>query len=211
MSWWTLNPVGSLPDPPHRHKTQKSWVFASFYPPQRLMLWRMETAAKQQKTSFVAVWRIAKGDLAGNGMTVRGDGPVNDRVILDALARHGATVVVDGDRMKLIKPVGKGRAFAFECCVIECLNRTFEPSPPGRCVHCGGGDRNSDALLPIGTESAGRIWLHKGCREVWHANRRAKAFAALADLGICHAGTLAATEEVTAIHAGMQHSKPAGA
>jgi hypothetical protein len=37
-------------------------------------------------------------------------------------------------------------------------------------------------------ESAGGAWLHKGCRDVWHANRRAKAVAALADLGISHLG-----------------------
>jgi hypothetical protein len=72
----------------------------------------------------------------------------------------------------LSKP--KAEAFAFECCVLEWLNRTFEPSPPGRCVYCVHGERIADALLPLGTESAGRAWLYKGCRDVWHANRRAK-------------------------------------
>ena len=32
---------------------------------------------------------------------------MNARSILDALAGHGAKVVVEGDRMKLIKPIGK--------------------------------------------------------------------------------------------------------
>jgi hypothetical protein len=86
----------------------------------------------------------------------------------------------------LSKP--KAEAFAFECCVLEWLNRTFEPSPPGCCVYCRREERNGDALLPLGTESAGRAWLHKGCRDVWHANRRAKAFAALADFGISRLG-----------------------
>jgi hypothetical protein len=89
----------------------------------------------------------------------------------------------------LSKP--KAEAFAFECCILEWLNRTFEPSPPGRCVYCGRGERIADALLPLGTESAGRAWLHKGCRDVWHANRRAKAFAALADLSISPLSTAA--------------------
>jgi hypothetical protein len=84
----------------------------------------------------------------------------------------------------LSKP--KAEAFAFECCALEWLNRSFEPSPPGRCIYCGRGEHNRDALLPIGTEKAGRSWLHKDCREVWHANRRAKAFAALAEVGITH-------------------------
>jgi hypothetical protein len=97
----------------------------------------------------------------------------------------------------LSKP--KAEAFAFECCVTEWLNRTFEPSPPGRCIYCRRGERNGDALLPLGMESAGRAWLHGGCRDIWHANRRAKAFVALVNFGISRPGRLAATEEVTAI------------
>jgi hypothetical protein len=97
----------------------------------------------------------------------------------------------------LSKP--KAEAFAFECCVLEWLNRTFEPSPPGRCVYCRRGERNGDVLLPLGKENAGRAWLHKGCRDVWHTNRRAKAFAALADFGISRPSRLVATEDVTAI------------
>jgi hypothetical protein len=93
----------------------------------------------------------------------------------------------------LSKP--KAEAFAFGCCVIEWLNRHFQPSPSGHCVHCRGGKRRFDPLLPLGTESAGHAWLHSGCREVWHANRRAKAFAALAEVGISHPGRLVAAEE----------------
>jgi hypothetical protein len=52
-----------------------------------------------------------------------------------------------------------------------------------------------DALLPLGTESAGRTWLHRGCRDVWHADRRAKAFAALAEVGITHPRPITATKE----------------
>jgi hypothetical protein len=106
-------------------------------------------------------------------------------------------------------PKPRADAFALECCVIEWLNRTFEPSPPGRCVHCGRGERNGEALLSLGMQSAGRAWLHKGCRDVWHANRRVKAFAALADLGISRPGRPTAAEEITATSSGIQQPKPA--
>jgi len=33
--------------------------------------------------------------------------PLTAHAILDTLAGHGASVVVDGDRMKLVKPIGK--------------------------------------------------------------------------------------------------------
>ena len=108
----------------------------------------------------------------------------------------GTTLLSEG----LSKP--KAEAFAFECCVMEWLNRIFEPSPPGRCVYCRRGERTGDALLPLGTESAGRDWLHKDCRDVWPADRRARAFAALGELGICQTGMLAATEGVTPIRPG---------
>jgi hypothetical protein len=39
--------------------------------------------------------------------------------------------------------------------------------------------------------SAGRVRLHKDCREFWHVNRRVKAIAALADLGISPLSTAA--------------------
>jgi hypothetical protein len=92
-------------------------------------------------------------------------------------------------------PKSKAEAFAIECAVMEWLSRSFEPSPPGCYVHCGRGEHGGDALLPVGTESAGRVWLHKGCRDGWHADRRAKAFAALADLGISHTGRLSTVEK----------------
>jgi hypothetical protein len=93
----------------------------------------------------------------------------------------------------------KAEAFAFECVVTEWLNRNFQPSPPGRCIHCGGGKRQLDPLLPFGTERIGHAWLHAGCRETWHANRRVKACAALAKVGITHPRPIAAAEAVTAI------------
>jgi hypothetical protein len=72
---------------------------------------------------------------------------------------------------------------AFECCVVEWLNRNFERSPPGRCLACGG-DHAYDALLPYGIEAIGHVWLHSGCWPTWHAGRRAEAVAALKAKGI---------------------------
>ncbi|MGY4513343.1 hypothetical protein [Bradyrhizobium sp. USDA 3650] len=66
---------------------------------------------------------------------------------------------------------------AFECCVVEWLNRNPAQSPPDRCLHCGSG---GDVLLPYGTETA--AWLHPRCWNAWHANRRATAVAALSSL-----------------------------
>jgi hypothetical protein len=93
----------------------------------------------------------------------------------------------------------KAEAFAFECAVTEWLNRNFQQSPPGSCIHCSGGERRLDPLLPLGTESAGHAWLHSGCREAWHNNRRAKAFAALAEVGITRPRPVADADKVTAV------------
>jgi hypothetical protein len=82
----------------------------------------------------------------------------------------------------LPRPEAEARAFA--CCVVEWLNRSFERSPPGRCLACGGGDHAHDALLPHGIETAGHAWLHSRCWPAWHAGRKAEAVAALKAMGI---------------------------
>ncbi len=75
-------------------------------------------------------------------------------------------------------------AKAFECCLVECLNRTFERSPPGRCLACGGGDSALDALLPQGVEPSGHVWLHSRCWLAWRAGRKTDAVGALRAMGI---------------------------
>lgn len=83
-------------------------------------------------------------------------------------------------------PRPEAEARAFECCVVEWLNRNFERSPPGRCLACGGGDHAHDALLPFGTETTGHVSLHGRCWSTWHAGRKAEAVAVavLAAMGI---------------------------
>lgn len=82
----------------------------------------------------------------------------------------------------LPRPTAEARAFA--CCVGEWMNRTFERSPPGRCLACGGGDDAHDVLLPHGIQLTGHAWLHSRCWLAWHAGRKAEAAAALAAMGI---------------------------
>ena len=69
-------------------------------------------------------------------------------------------------------------ARAFECCVVEWMNRNPVQSPPDRCLHCGGS--GGDPLLPYATEAT--AWLHSRCWEVWHANRRSTAAAVMSSL-----------------------------
>jgi hypothetical protein len=123
--------------------------------------------------------------------------------VLDVLARHKAGIVEllrDGkngwardDWMTLFKkrassvgclPREQAEARAFDCCVVEWLNRNPVRSLPGRCLGCGDAEYAHDPLLPFGTETAGHAWLHSGCWPRWHSAREAEAIAALAALGI---------------------------
>jgi hypothetical protein len=76
-------------------------------------------------------------------------------------------------------PRAEAETRAFECCVVEWLNRNPVCSPPGRCLGCGGREDTTDKLLPYGTKQTGHAWLHSLCWEAWHANRKAKAVAIL--------------------------------
>ena len=116
--------------------------------------------------------------------------------VLDALSRHKAEIVA------LLRPGGadwqvyfderagiaefdgglpraEAVARAFECCVVEWLNRNPDCSPPGRCLGCGGREDTTDKLLPYGTEQTGHAWLHSLCWAAWHARRKAEAVAVL--------------------------------
>src|SRR4029453_7234757 len=46
----------------------------------------------------------------------------------------------------------EAEAQAFVCCVDEWLNHHPVPSPPGRCLACGGGEQAHDALVRHGIE-----------------------------------------------------------
>jgi hypothetical protein len=89
----------------------------------------------------------------------------------------------------LARPEAEARAFA--CCVVEWLNRNGTQSPPGRCLNCGGGDRDSDPLLPFGTETSGHAWVHCSCWPAWQQMREEEAIAALSAMGLRREATTA--------------------
>src|SRR5436190_1278471 len=69
----------------------------------------------------------------------------------------------------------EAEAQAFGCCVDEWLNHHPVPSPPGRCLACGGGEQAHDALLRHDIEPTGHARLHSRCWSNWHAAREAEA------------------------------------
>ena len=54
-------------------------------------------------------------------------------------------------------------ARAFDCCIVEWLNRHPQHSDPGRCAWCGKPDRHGHAVVPFGTKNYGPTWLHPEC------------------------------------------------
>jgi hypothetical protein len=126
--------------------------------------------------------------------------------VLDTLSRHKAEIVSllrpgrDGwsaedwqvffdERAGTVKfepglPRAEAEAHAFDCCVVEWLNRNPERSPAGRCLECGDREHDDDPLLPYGAEPAGHAWLHSRCWPAWYATRKANAASALKAMGI---------------------------
>ncbi len=126
--------------------------------------------------------------------------------VLDALSRHKAGIVAllrppnDGwttedwrvffdERAGIAEFDGKlprpeAEARAFECCVVEWLNRRPQHSDPGRCAWCGKPDRHGHAVVPFGTKNYGHTWLHPECWNDWSQDQREKALQALAAMGL---------------------------
>jgi hypothetical protein len=78
----------------------------------------------------------------------------------------------------------EAEALAFEQCVIEWLMRHSVRSNPGACLRCGRAEDERGMVLPFGIEASGHAWLHFDCWPAWYSQRRAKAIAALATMGI---------------------------
>ena len=82
-------------------------------------------------------------------------------------------------------PRDEAEAEAFSWCVSEWQNRNPVQSEPGVCDSC---NRSHGLLLPYLTNFSlrypGHTWLHQGCSQKWHQERRAKAVAALLAMGI---------------------------
>jgi hypothetical protein len=81
-------------------------------------------------------------------------------------------------------PRTDAEAQAFECCIIEWLNRNPTPSGAGRCAWCGQTEANGAVVVPYGTEPETHTWLHAECWPTWHETRRARAKEALIRMGI---------------------------
>lgn len=73
---------------------------------------------------------------------------------------------------------------AYECCVVEYMNRTHVGSAPGECLHCGRAEHDQLPVLPYGTDATGHSWAHRHCWHQWHADRVKTATAALAAMDI---------------------------
>ena len=81
-------------------------------------------------------------------------------------------------------PRADAEAQAFECCVVEWLNRNPTPSGVGRCLWCGQPETHGAIVVPFGTEPGTHVWLHTECWPAWHELRRFHAQQALMRMGI---------------------------
>ena len=72
---------------------------------------------------------------------------------------------------------------AYECCVIEWMNRNPAPSEPGNCAWCGEDEGPESTIVAFGTEDAGHAWLHSHCWSDWYEHRREEAIHVLAAMG----------------------------
>jgi hypothetical protein len=158
-----------------------------------------------------AIMAIAEAGVAGVELGLDGDALALEAsappppAVIESLSRHKAEIIAllrpadDGwsaldwwtflrERARMAAIHGltgiEAEARAFDCCVVEWLNRNPVRSPPGRCLGCGQAEHSHDPLLPFGIESSGHAWLHSRCWPSWHAGRKADAVAALTKLGI---------------------------
>jgi hypothetical protein len=81
-------------------------------------------------------------------------------------------------------PRTDAEAQAFECCIVEWLNRNPTPSGAGRCTWCGQTETNSAVVVPYRTEPGTHAWLHTECWPAWQEFRRSQALEALTRIGI---------------------------
>jgi hypothetical protein len=79
---------------------------------------------------------------------------------------------------------------AFDCCVVEWLNRNTSFPLAGRCAWCGKPETPNAVVVPFGTEPGTHAWLHAECWPAWHQSRRREADTALRRMGIAPGGSL---------------------
>ena len=160
------------------------------------------SAAEVLKAARTAGIRLV---LDGDDLVLEASAPPPDGV-LNALSNHKAEIVAllrpdrDGwsaedwqvffdGRAGIAEfdgglPRSQTEAYAFECCVVEWLNRHPHSSTPTRCAQCDGLGSTSAVVLPFGTDPGTHVWLHAECWEAWQDARRSQAVKALALMGI---------------------------
>jgi hypothetical protein len=118
-------------------------------------------AIREQKPAIVALLRRQKQDRSAEGWT--------------RFFRERTGIAQNGGLSR-----EQAEAIAFECCLVEWLNRHPVRSPPGKCVWCGRPEDAGATVVPFGVGEH-HAWLHPGCWAAWHAHRRAAASLALAE------------------------------
>jgi hypothetical protein len=160
--------------------------------------------------SAVMALRVARAAgvelaLAGNNLSLKAalEPPA---AVLDALVRRKSEIVAmlrpgpDGwsaedwrqffDKRAAFAEFDRGllrsdaEAQAFECCIVEWLNRNPTPSGAGRCAWCGQTEANGAVVARHGTEPGTHAWLHTECWPAWQELRRSQALEALTRIGI---------------------------
>jgi hypothetical protein len=76
------------------------------------------------------------------------------------------------------------QAQAFECCVVEWLNRNPTPSGAGRCLRCSQPESHGAVVVPYGAEPGTHAWLHTECWPAWQKFRRSQVLEVLTRIGI---------------------------
>ena len=92
----------------------------------------------------------------------------------------------------------EAKTIAFECCVVEWLDRNPAPSHPDRCAWCGRPDAEGRAIVPFGSHRIGHAWLHPECWSPWRERRRGEAVSALEELGLLAPASFQQTDRSSA-------------
>ncbi len=133
---------------------------------------RVLEAIRRHKAGIVALLTAAEGDWTAEDW----------RVFYD---KRAGIAEFDGGQTR-----AEAEVLAFECCIVEWLNRHPQHSHPGRCAWCEKPDRDGHAIVPFGTEIHGHTWLHPECWNDWRQDRRVRARRALGRHGITASVTL---------------------
>ncbi len=127
---------------------------------------RVLAAIRRHKEDIIDLLTAADGDRTAEGW----------RVFYE---EHATKAEFDGGQTR-----EEAAARAFECCIVEWLNRHPEHFDPGRCAWCAAAETSGARIVPYGANRSGHVWLHPACWQSWHDDRRQSAISALAAFNI---------------------------